>query len=561
MRRCGTCGHLLSDSTRYCTQCGAYVGDSFGLEDNKDHDDNLTDSTAADDGASRQEGQEECVSDDPADTDDAATIVDAGDKDGAEKPEDRLTQNIVSNEEVGKGSGIQQAKCADREELHQGENDKSISRDRDTTHDEHVYRRPGDDAHGRRRSTRISRGRVASVLFVAAVSVLLVLGAVRLFGRNLASQRSAYYGSSDEERVLRDTRIIPCDDDGAPLTEYEVSVSSARDMNGAVRNVADYPVLQVADDNGFTPDDLLDGYPDGVYVFSIASKGSTRETPSCVVSLGESGETLSINVGDESPEPEPEKRGPNRLYLEKIEELEEEHGKARYGNITTDEGYITFVKGVVYAGLIDFGDSSERLVVAYSSDNDTSGIPTYSDYCIEVWEWNEGADELVCVLGGDEPVHASGSDMWRSVQIGFDSYRDEQTILWTYEYREADGYRFSYKYIGLNGNGAFGVLHDTANQYVQEGDAGRTVYYLDGAESPEEDYQAALDEIYRHDSLYSSKGYNVVYQLTENQELLDGTTSSNSYLGPSETGVTVDEVKADLQHRLDNVLHLRGAGA
>lgn len=560
MRRCGTCGDLLSEPMRYCTHCGAYVGNLFGLEDNKDHDDNLTDSTAADDGASRQEGQEGYVSDNPADADGAATIIDADDKDDAEKSEDGLTQNIVSNEEARKGSGIQQTECADREELRQGDDDKGISGDRDTAHDGHVFRKTEDDAHSRPRSTQISRGWVAAVLLVAVVSVLLVLGAVRLFGGNRSSQRFAYYGSSDEERVLRDTRIIPCDDDGAPLTEYEVSVSSAHDMSGAMRNVAEYPVLQVADDGGFTPDDLLDGYPDGIYMFSIESEEGARETPSCVVSLGESGETLSIAVGDDSPEPESEKRGPNRLYLEKIEELEEEHGKARYGNITTDEGYITFVKGVVYAGLIDFGDSSERLVVAYSSDNDTSGIPAYSDYCIEVWEWDEDADELVCVLGGDEPVHAGGSDMWRSVQIGFDSYRDEQTILWTYEYREADGYRFSYKYIGLNGNGAFGVLHDTANQYVQEGDVGRTVYFLDGTESPEEDYQAALDEIYRHDSLYSSKGYNVVYQLTENQELLDGTTSSNSYLGPNETGVTVDDVKADLQYRLDNVLHLRGAG-
>ena len=61
--------------------------------------------------------------------------------------------------------------------------------------------------------------------------------------------------------------------------------------------------------------------------------------------------------------------------------------------------------------VIDFGDGVERLVVIYY-DGDNQGTPNYSNYYLEVWEYDTETTELVCVCGENQasPLSTSSFD-------------------------------------------------------------------------------------------------------------------------------------------------------
>ena len=71
-----------------------------------------------------------------------------------------------------------------------------------------------------------------------------------------------------------------------------------------------------------------------------------------------------------------------------------------------EQRFLAWAAGVAYAELVDFGDGAERLVVAYCTERDFASAedvharddgeygPRASDYTVEVWEYDEAADEL-----------------------------------------------------------------------------------------------------------------------------------------------------------------------
>lgn len=425
-----------------------------------------------------------------------------------------------------------------------------------TVSDEKADEKGSESAEGRRRSGRsviaLAAGIAGGCVLGAAISASLFWWLSASDGPQVQEMS---YGADETVSVLRDDRIIPQATDGEALTSYTVFIEQGTGTDGNRVDVDDACALKVGDDQGFTPDDALDGLEDGTYTFRIESDEGTCELPPVQVDTGSSDTVFNVVFGQDSPDPEPIKKGADACYLEKLKELTEAHGMPKYGNLTLEDGYRSFISGLCYAGLIDFGNGEECLVVTYCTKQDLSTPPVFSDYNVEVWQYNEDSDALDCVYGADASAHASGMDILPNVQVAFDSYLDDQTILWFYWFH-SDTNSFVNHYVGVKPDGSVGLIHETSNSTTQEG----TKYYLDGKEvSLEEQNQATSEDCYVHDGVYPSWGYNLVYNIEEDQQLFDGNDTGSSYGAPIEAGATVIETMDTLEHRAGNVRYLRGA--
>ena len=91
---------------------------------------------------------------------------------------------------------------------------------------------------------------------------------------------------------------------------------------------------------------------------------------------------------------------PNTAYGMKVKELVKQFGPPAIENSAKNSG-VSYVKGLAYADLVDFGDGSPRLVVCYLNPSKVkdSSIPGAfpQDYQVEVWQFvNQKLECIPC---------------------------------------------------------------------------------------------------------------------------------------------------------------------
>lgn len=231
------------------------------------------------------------------------------------------------------------------------------------------------------------------------------------------------FGSLDSVKVAGSTRVIPqILEDGSSAASYQVRIKQADDSSGALVAVDDLPILSVTGAEGFSLADF-GSLVDGTYYLSVKSEsGVVLDLPPLVLAEGalseelpeELPEELDVSMtADAASDSMLARRGKYGAYLDAIKTLVEAYGESSLTVMRLDdEQHLAWVTGVSYAGLVDFGDGVERLVVMYCLDGgfaksdvvevgedesaDDFG-PRAEHYRIEVYEYDLVADEAVMV--------------------------------------------------------------------------------------------------------------------------------------------------------------------
>ncbi len=247
------------------------------------------------------------------------------------------------------------------------------------------------------------RNIVIAIVIAAAVVVAIVLAAMFIFQESDEQVTEAYFGSSERIKVARSTVIIPRDSSGTSVSNYTVSVESANDESGNSIDVSGYPRLIIENTEGFTISDIIgDDGDEGVYNIVVTDEnGNEQELPP--IEVDDSTESDIVYV-----EPDPQLVSYAALFLDKINEIIDEHGGPE---IVTYSGYAnisySYLVGLGYADLIDFGDGEQRLVVVYadrytmlSYDSDPAAYGVVNDYILEIWEVDDSGDSLSLAWSG-----------------------------------------------------------------------------------------------------------------------------------------------------------------
>lgn len=332
------------------------------------------------------------------------------------------------------------------------------------------------------------RGRAALVAaIVASLVVIVVAGA--LIALHLTGDRdvpSLTFGSREAVSVSRVTRIVPSSAEGSPLQRYVVRVREAFGPDGSRLDVSALPRLGVEGETGFTMADLGE-LDEGTYEVTITpDDGAPQYIPPVSVVDGDPGDAAGDgSEGDSDPVELPEEivvvppedtdgfegdlSAPVRLgrygaYLAKVRELREAHGELTVVSLSGSD--VSWLAGLCFARLVDFGDGVERLVVAYAKPEAMSGLPQDLDvYTVEVWGYDEGSDQAVLEWSGGtsysnggyaylcfwHPGDGSGVNLAREIP---DTYI---TV------------------VGILENGTLGVEHEIEQSYYQpDGSIGLT---------------------------------------------------------------------------------------
>lgn len=256
-------------------------------------------------------------------------------------------------------------------------------------------------------------GGVAVVAVAAALVLGGGLGAITGAGPSGGGEAQVTYASSEEVPVASGTAIVPLDDRDEPFASYTVRVKQADDADGRAIDIADMPNLDVQGTEGFTLGDLgaLDA---GTYrlVIEDGASGASYDLPPLVLGGASQGggEASRVTVRPPQDTSDPDElaaQGKYACFRDKLQGLVDTYGDA---SITVmkldDQRFLAWAAGVAYAELVDFGDGAERLVVAYCTERDFASAedvqarddgeygPRASDYTVEVWEYDEAADEL-----------------------------------------------------------------------------------------------------------------------------------------------------------------------
>lgn len=279
----------------------------------------------------------------------------------------------------------------------------------------------GKVAYVRAAPPRRGRGKVVAAVVggvaVVAVAAVLVLGgglgAITGSGPSGGGEAQATYASNEEVPVASGTAIVPLDDRDEPFASYTVRVKQADDADGRAIDIADMPNLDVQGTEGFTLGDLgaLDA---GTYrlVIEDGASGASYDLPPLVLGGASQGggEASRVTVRPPQDTSDPDEltaRGKYACFRDKLQGLVDTYGDASITVMKLDEQrFLAWAAGVAYAELVDFGDGAERLVVAYCTERDFASAedvqarddgeygPRASDYTVEVWEYDEAADEL-----------------------------------------------------------------------------------------------------------------------------------------------------------------------
>lgn len=257
---------------------------------------------------------------------------------------------------------------------------------------------------------------VGGVAVVAVAAVLVLgggLGAITGAGPSGGGEARVTYASNEEVPVASGTAIVPLDDRDEPFASYTVRVKQADDADGRAIDIADMPNLDVQGTEGFTLGDLgaLDA---GTYrlVIEDGASGASYDLPPLVLGGASQGggEASRVTVRPPQDTSDPDElaaQGKYACFRDKLQGLVDTYGDASITVMKLDEQrFLAWAAGVAYAELVDFGDGAERLVVAYCTEREFSSAedvqarddgeygPRASDYTVEVWEYDEAADEL-----------------------------------------------------------------------------------------------------------------------------------------------------------------------
>lgn len=279
----------------------------------------------------------------------------------------------------------------------------------------------GKVAYVRTAPPRRGRGKVVAAVVggvaVVAVAAALVLGgglgAITGAGPSGGGEAQVTYASNEEVPVASGTAIVPLDDRDEPFASYTVRVKQADDADGRAIDIADMPNLDVQGTEGFTLGDLgaLDA---GTYrlVIEDGASGASYDLPPLVLGGASQGggEASRVTVRPPQDTSDPDElaaQGKYACFRDKLQGLVDTYGDASITVMKLDEQrFLAWAAGVAYAELVDFGDGAERLVVAYCTEREFSSAedvqarddgeygPRASDYTVEVWEYDEAADEL-----------------------------------------------------------------------------------------------------------------------------------------------------------------------
>lgn len=279
----------------------------------------------------------------------------------------------------------------------------------------------GKVAYVRTAPLRRGRGKVVAAVVggvaVVAVAAVLVLGggfgAITGAGPSGGGEAQVTYASNEEVPVTSGTAIVPLDDRDEPFASYTVRVKQADDADGRAIDIADMPNLDVQGTEGFTLGDLgaLDA---GTYrlVIEDGASGASYDLPPLVLGGASQGggEASRVTVRPPQDTSDPDElaaQGKYACFRDKLQGLVDTYGDASITVMKLDEQrFLAWAAGVAYAELVDFGDGAERLVVAYCTERDFASAedvqarddgeygPRASDYTVEVWEYDEAADEL-----------------------------------------------------------------------------------------------------------------------------------------------------------------------
>ena len=332
------------------------------------------------------------------------------------------------------------------------------------------------------------RGRAALVA-VIVVSLVVIAVAGALIALHLTGNRDVptlTFGSREAVSVSRVTRIVPSSAEGSPLQRYVVRVREAFGPDGSRLDVSALPRLDVEGETGFTMADLGE-LDEGTYEVTVTpDDGAPQYIPPISVVDGDPGDAAGDGSGGASgpvelPEeivvvpPEdtdgsegdlsaPVRLGRYGAYLAKVRELREAHGELTVVSLSGSD--VSWLAGLCFARLVDFGDGAERLVVAYAKPEAMSGLPQDLDvYTVEVWGYDEGSDQAVLEWSGGtsysnggyaylcfwHPGDGSGVNLAREIP---DTYI---TV------------------VGILENGTLGVEHEIEQNYYQpDGSIGLT---------------------------------------------------------------------------------------
>lgn len=344
-----------------------------------------------------------------------------------------------------------------------------------------------DDGPTHQPLVRRLRRRIAAI--VAALLVVLVAAGSALYFSG-ALPPYPQFNQAESLSISRSVRLVPKAADGSTPLHYYVRVKRATDATGNEVDVSSAPVIEVTDGEGFNPDDVIAGLPDGTYTFEVETDEETFELPP--IGLTESGEggdgeAFEIGPSDEAPAPvEDSPETADEWFLRKIEGLRDTYGEpeVKVADAPDDhyDGYLAYPSGLSFAELIDFGDGVERLVVIYYG-GDSRGAPKYSDYYLEVWEYDSETNKLVCVCGEGMTAPLSISPFDESApSLSIGSSKDKTVI----SYSSFRDYSSIASYISLPDDGESTFLHSTETISGAVGSKVVRTYRVDGEEVSEE---------------------------------------------------------------------------
>lgn len=259
---------------------------------------------------------------------------------------------------------------------------------------------------------------------------------------------------------------------------------------------------------------------------------------------------------------EPPVKTADDFFLEKIEELESTYGESRVSvtEASSAQGgyYYGYASGLAFAELIDFGDGVERLVVIYYGGDDQEA-PKYSDYYLQVWEYDDEANGLRCVYGenGSAPL------MDGTLEESLVDYSSSLTIYSTKDASVLNyGYTISFSstqaYVGIAENGSFGLIHSIETVGDLVGTRVVRRYLVDGVEVSDEEFQDIQKSMGIVSNDVTPRWCHLIGSYTSESEAKGGMKPSNSveqnnsefYVYPREMVQQVEDTKKLLQDRI-----------
>lgn len=352
------------------------------------------------------------------------------------------------------------------------------------------------------------RGR-AALIAVIVVSLAVIVVAGVLIALHLTGSRDVptlTFGSREAVSVSRVTRIVPSSAEGSPLQRYVVRVREAFGPDGSRLDVSALPRLDVDGETGFTMADLGE-LDEGTYEVTVTpDDGAPQYIPPVSVVDGDPGDAAGDGSGDGSepvelpeeivvvPPEDPDGSGgdlsaPVRLgrygaYLSKVRELREAHGELTVVSLSGSD--VSWLAGLCFVRLVDFGDGAERLVVTCAKPEAMSEPPQDLDvYTVEVWGYDEGSDQAVLEWSGGTSNTPGGHFF-----VCFWHPGDGSGVNLT---REVPDTYFTV--VGILEDGTLGVEHEFEQTYFQPDGSVSLKSKIDGQPVENEAFSQSIAEL------------------------------------------------------------------